>query len=194
MKEKKPKWEPPEPGKVAVVPESGAVPARIPSAEEVERALIASNGLISYAAEKLQCPVEVVKKQIKKYKFLKEALNNLRDAFLDAAENTMLYRVTEKRDLIASMFVLKTIGKHRGWVEKAEKAGDSAQNPVFIKILPVEGVGHVNVGSGKKGRPRKLLAEARVLPPVGKTEFSSKEKELVGGKVQDFIDAEVIED
>lgn len=191
--EKKQKWEPPEPGKVAVVPESNMVPVKIPTPEEIERALIASNGLITYAAEKLKCPVEVVKKQIKRYKNLREVLMNLRDAFLDAAEDTMLYRVTQKRDLIASMFVLKTIGKHRGWVEKVEKVGDSVNNPVFIKILPVDGVGHI-INTGKKGRPKRLIAEAKVLPPADYTKFTDKEKELVDGKVKDFIDAEIIEE
>lgn len=187
------KYTPPKPSSLAVIPESTAIPAKIPTPDEIERALIASNGLITYAAEKLKCPVDVIKKQIKRYKGLRDVLMNLRDAFLDAAEDTMIYRITEKRDLIASMFVLKTIGKHRGWVEKVEKAGDSVNNPVFIKILPVDGVGHINTDKKKRGRPKALIAEAKVLPPVADTKFTDKEKALVDGKVKDFIDAEIIE-
>jgi len=187
------RWEPPTPGVLPQIVEN-TKPATLPTNEEIEKALIKTTGLISYASQELNCPVETLKKLIIKSKQLRGLLDELRNVMIDAAENTLLYRVVDKRDLIASMFLLKTIGKKRGWVEKEDKAGSSADKPVFIKILPVDSNGNTE-GKKGRGRPKKIYAEAKILPPSSlalNEQFNEKEKELVGN-VKDFIDAEIIE-
>jgi hypothetical protein len=179
------------PGVMPAIPDSTSATKKVPTFEEVEKALIKCNGLITYTAGELKCPVELVKKQIRKYKTLRILVSQLRDAMIDAAEDTLMYRIVEKRDMIASMFLLKTLGKKRGWVE-TEKAGGTIDKPVFIKILPA-GEG----GEKKKGGklPKATIVETTIPAIESKISLTKKESELIGGgNAEEFIDAEIMEE
>jgi hypothetical protein len=82
------RWEPPTPGTLPQIVEN-TKPATLPTNEEIEKALIKSTGLISYASQELNCPVEVLKKLIIKSKQLRGLLDELRNVMIDAAENTL---------------------------------------------------------------------------------------------------------
>lgn len=162
-------------GKQIVVP---AFIVNEPTYEEVESSLKKNTGILSYTAKDLQIPLEILKKIIKKNKNLRNLLFDLRETIVDIAEQTLLSRMINKEDAIAAMFVLKCIGKGRGWVEKPDKAGSSSQKPIFIRILPV--------GEGNKGK--KLKAEIKVgaaLPAA-----TTKEEKAV----EEIIDAEILDE
>jgi len=180
------------PGKAAIIPAPSLV-VKTPSLQEIEQALIKSNGLITYAAQELKCPIDVVKKAIRKFKTLRTLVMQLREVMLDAAEDTLLYRVTEKRDIIATMFLLKTIGKRRGWIEGPERSGETASKPVYIKLLPV-GTDYTE-GKGKKGKKQQAITAMvpALTPGKGDIKFTKDERELVTCGLDDFIDGECVE-
>jgi hypothetical protein len=179
-------------GKMPAIPNTGTAIVKAPTFDEVERALIKCNGLITYAAAELNCPIELVKKTIQRYKILRILVDQLRDGMIDAAEDTIMYRITEKRDSIAAMFLLKTIGKGRGWIEKEDrKAGDTADKPVYIKILPI-GMdnGEYTEDGRKKGGNKKLKtakAVSATIPALKANNVPLTKEE------QEFVDAEIID-
>jgi len=151
----------------------------IPTNDQIAEALKESSGLISYAANKLKVPVEVLKKQVRRNKYLRNLLLELRESAIDLAEDTLMWRMREKRDAIVAMFVLKCIGKQRGWVDKPEKAGESLDKPVYIKILPVGGEAPTN---GKKGvgRPRKATYPVmEAIAPAVETDESNIDAKIL---------------
>jgi DNA-binding protein H-NS len=150
-----------------------------PGAGTIEEALKNNAGLLTYTAQELNIPIEVLKKAITKNKQLRETLIELREGMVDLAEQTLLWRIKEKKDLIASMFLLKSIGKHRGWIEGPTKAGISADKPIYIRILPVNG--EVNPLGG---RPKKIHSELKAIP----VETSKSRKEAI----EEILEGEVV--
>ena len=152
----------------------------MPTILEIEKALVESSGLISFTARKLSISIEELKKQIKKSKFLRELLFEIRESVIDEAEDSLMQRIRTKQDLIASMFLLKSIGKHRGWVDRPEKAGDSKKNPIFIRILPVG-----MEANPKGGRPPKIMSTIKELPVENKKSLKEATEEIVDIEVLD---------
>lgn len=126
------------------------------SNEDVIAALKSSSGLISFAAEKLQVPVDYLKNQIKKSKTLRDSLFEVRETNIDIVENEVMQRILEKKDSILMMFYLKNMGAHRGWNNERMKAGSSSDKPIYIKIQPVGFI-------PEKG---KKLPEVKISPKV----------------------------
>ena len=154
--------------------------------EDVEKALRGSGGLINYAAKELNFPVEELKKQIARSRYLRNLLIELREYATDIAEQTLMWRIMEKKDLIATMFYLKCQGKDRGWVDRPDKAGDTANKPIYIRILPVDADGNI---AKKAGRPKKNFAEIK----IGETQKAISGA-VLPEKAEDIIDAEVLDD
>jgi hypothetical protein len=149
----------------------------VPTNDQIANALKESSGLISYAAKQLNVPIEVLKKQVRRNKYLRNLMLELRESAIDLAEDTLMWRMREKRDAIVAMFVLKCIGKNRGWVDKPEKAGESLDKPVYIKILPVG-----ENGDGKKGvgRPKKATYPImQAIAPAVETDESIPDAEIL---------------
>ena len=87
------------------------------SPEDVAKALKKANGLQTHAATILKCAPATVKSYIDKYDSVREAYQNARDGILDEAEHQLIKQVREG-NITAIIFTLKTIGKHRGYVER----------------------------------------------------------------------------
>ena len=147
----------------------------VPTNDQIAEALKESSGLISYAAKQLNVPIEVLKKQVRRNKFLRNLMLELRESAVDLAEDTLMWRMREKKDGIVAMFVLKCIGKQRGWVDKPDKAGESLDKPVYIKILPVS-----DSDNGRRGVGRPKKATYPVL-------------EALAPAVDDVVDVEVLD-
>lgn len=79
-------------------------------------ALKASNGFRSGAAQRLGCSLSCVDKYIKKYPEIREEIENIRDSYVDLAESSLLTQVKEK-NTSATIFLLKCLGKKRGWID-----------------------------------------------------------------------------
>lgn len=106
------------------------------SYDVIEDALRKCDGLVSFAAEELKCPVDVLRGYIKKSKRLREALFTIRERNIDLVEGELMKRIVEKKDPILMMFYLKNMGVHRGWTNEKAKAGSSLDKPIYIKIQP----------------------------------------------------------
>ena len=98
--------------------------------EQVLAAARASAGIISEAADMLGCSRHTVYKYIRKYDFIEEAFSDARERFIDLAESKLRVKVMagEERSVF---FVLKTLGKDRGYTERKEIAGTDDEPVVF---------------------------------------------------------------
>lgn len=91
-------------------------------AEEVAQAIIESDGILAAAARKLGCARKTVYSYIENYATVNDAYQEASETVLDLAESKLIDAV-ESGQLPAIMFVLKTKGKHRGYVERQEVTG-----------------------------------------------------------------------
>lgn len=169
---------------------SKILPAKLPTNEEISKALWSTGGLLKHTAQQLGCDIDDLKSLLRKSKQLRTLLFTIRETCLDEVEKTLYTRITGDGDTgkikdtsgILTMFYLKCLGKHRGWVDKPDKPGESEKKPIYIKILPVGG----EAEEKKSGRPKKIYAEAKVLPSPSLTK---EEQEL-----EDIIEGEILEE
>lgn len=92
------------------------------TAEEVATAIRESRGLITYAAKRLGCSRNTVYNYIERYASVAEAQDDARNELLDTAELQLARQINEG-NITAIIFTLKTIGKHRGFIERHEHTG-----------------------------------------------------------------------
>ena len=86
-------------------------------AQQVADAITQAKGFVTYAAQILGCDRSTVHNYINKYPECKDALQDARHSMLDNAELQLLRQINEG-NMTAIIFTLKTIGKHRGYVER----------------------------------------------------------------------------
>lgn len=108
----------------------GRHPERTP--EEVAKALLDADGLVTFAAKKLRLNVATMYDYINKHPICKQALEDARTGMGDAAESR-LFRNVRSGDQRAVEFYLKTIHKQRGYVERQELAGVE-DRPIAVNI------------------------------------------------------------
>lgn len=89
------------------------------TAEQVAQALTRANGLVSFAAQILKCSPTTVYAYIERYSTVKQAQLDARELTLDIGEASLI-KAAKKGEGWAVCFLLKTLGKHRGFVEKTE--------------------------------------------------------------------------
>jgi hypothetical protein len=89
------------------------------TAAQVAKALTESHGLVSIAARQLGCSRQAVEKRIKTSALVRQALHDAREATLDVAEAS-LYNQVLAGEGWAVCFILKCLGKDRGYVERAQ--------------------------------------------------------------------------
>lgn len=89
---------------------------------EIIEALKATGGLVYMAARKLGCDPSTIHIRAKASPEIREAIDNARGDMLDMAEHE-LKKAVRGGDMTAVIFTLKTIGKHRGYVERVEQTG-----------------------------------------------------------------------
>jgi hypothetical protein len=102
------------------------------TAEQVAEALKASAGIQAAAARRLGCGRDTVAaarrlgcdrntigNYIKRYATVRQALEEARDTTIDLAESKLIEKV-QAGEWPAIAFTLKTVGRHRGYVERQE--------------------------------------------------------------------------
>jgi hypothetical protein len=89
------------------------------TAEQMANAIISADGILAKAARDLGCSRQTVHNYVNKFVTVREAYEEANDKFIDDAEE-QLQRHVKRGSLPAVMFVLKTKGKHRGYVERQE--------------------------------------------------------------------------
>ena len=99
--------------------------------EQVIEAVRKSKGILTLTAKELGVSRQTVHKYVNKYPTIKAAVDSEREALLDMAEGSLFDQV-RKGNITAIIFTLKTLGKHRGYVERQEFAGVKDQ-PIVIR-------------------------------------------------------------
>jgi hypothetical protein len=108
-------------------------PYRKYTPEQIIGALEKSKGMIAPAARVLGCDRNTIKRYLKEYEEIAEAIADEREAMTDTAELS-LYNAIVRGEAWAICFYLKCQGKNRGYVEKAEISGPGGQ-PISIKLV-----------------------------------------------------------
>jgi len=92
------------------------------TANQMIEALREKHGNLSAAARFLGCDRHTVARYISQYSTVKEVADEERETLIDFAENQLFQQVKDG-NITAIIFTLKTIGKHRGYVERQEVTG-----------------------------------------------------------------------
>jgi hypothetical protein len=101
--------------------------------EQIIGALEECKGMIAPAARRLGCDRNTIKRYLKEYGEIAQAIADQREAVTDEAE-LALYDSIKAREAWAVCFYLKCQGKARGYVERAEITGQNG-GPVSIKLV-----------------------------------------------------------
>jgi hypothetical protein len=99
----------------------GGKPRRF-TQDEMIAALKIGRGMKSVAARHLGCPWHVVNTYCKKFEAVRAECEAQRQAFVDAAELQLIAAVS-RGDMGAVMYVLRTLGRGRGYSERTEITG-----------------------------------------------------------------------
>jgi hypothetical protein len=106
------------------------------TAEQVAEALKASAGIQAAAARRLGCGRDTVAQYIERYVTVRQALEEARDTTIDLAESKLIEKV-QAGEWPAIAFTLKTVGRHRGYVERSEVTGQDGE-PLPIAIINID--------------------------------------------------------
>jgi transposase-like protein len=124
------------------------------TAEQVVEALKQHDGIISDSASALGCTQQTIRNYRKRYASVAQAIHDGRESLVDQAEGVIcksLDSENENTALRAAMFILKTMGKRRGWVERQEFSGVEGQpQEVVITWGEETGVGAKHGGESNE--------------------------------------------
>lgn len=100
--------------------------------QQVADAITQAKGFVTYAAQILGCDRSTVHNYINKYSECRQAVQDARAGMLDNAELQLLRQIQDG-NITAIIFALKTIGKHRGYVERqqVEHSGDPVLKVIY---------------------------------------------------------------
>ena len=107
------------------------------TANQIINALREKHGNLSAAARYLGCDRHTISRYISLYPSVKSVADEERETLIDFAEN-QLFKQVQDGNITAIIFTLKTIGKHRGYVERQEVTGADG-GAVVVKWDEVDG-------------------------------------------------------
>lgn len=105
------------------------------SAEQMIDAIRQAEGNLSDAARIIGCHRSTVHNYVNKYSTVKQAYDDENEKFIDEALGQLRKHI-KRGSLPAIMFMLKTKGKSRGFVERREYAGPDGKS-IPIEIIEV---------------------------------------------------------
>jgi len=89
---------------------------------QIIEALREKHGNLSASARFLGCSRDTIRRYINTYSTVQAVADEERETLIDFAEN-QLFKQVQDGNITAIIFTLKTIGKHRGYVERQELSG-----------------------------------------------------------------------
>lgn len=89
------------------------------SKESIIDAIKASNGRVGDAARRLGCTSSAIYKRIRAESDLEEVVQEAREEIIDLAESQLL-KLIKRGNITAIIFLLKTLGRSRGYAERIE--------------------------------------------------------------------------
>lgn len=144
VKEKKPKKVPPKKEDAIEGRKKGQQKGRgYLTINQIEQALAATGGFITYAAKKLNCTHQNITKRIKGSPYLQEVQNSIHESKLDLTEHTLLKQIKEE-NITAILFFLKCKGRGRGYIERPPETEQTEQPAQPVKVV-------IEVVDGRKG-------------------------------------------
>ena len=90
---------------------------------EVIEAIQAAKGLKSVAARRLGCTWWTVHNYCRRHPTVQRAYEETREQLVDLAEAKLMVKLNAGEDTSIIKWVLATLGKDRGWVERKELTG-----------------------------------------------------------------------
>jgi len=110
--------------------------------EQMEQVLRDSRGLLSPAARRLGCDRATMYNYAARYPRIQQTIDDAREQLIDSAESKLAEAIETKAEPWAIAFVLKTLGKHRGYTERTETDVTSKGEPLSasrtVFILPAK--------------------------------------------------------
>lgn len=106
------------------------------TAEQMISAIQNANGILAVAARDLGCTRQTVHNYVNKMSTVRAAYEDARETLIDFTEQ-QLYKQIKEGNITAIIFTLKTIGKHRGYVERQEVQHEGGSDPVKVQIVEV---------------------------------------------------------
>jgi hypothetical protein len=105
--------------------------------EDIIKTLTETHGMVFLAAQRLGCAPVTIYRRAKKVKAVREVIDSQRGKMLDTAE-LKLENAILNGEPWAITLALKTIGKHRGYVERAEVTGAEGKDLNITLTWPEE--------------------------------------------------------
>ena len=128
--------------------------------KNVTAALEAHNGLVSHAARHLAVHPSALYRFFEKYPEMKDIRDSAREAALDDAENR-LAQAAYAGEPWAVTFLLKTLGKSRGYSERQEHTGDGGGPITFtLKLFDNPTTREPKIIEGSTAEPKQLPDKA----------------------------------
>lgn len=119
--------------------------------EQVVAALERNAGMVYMAARALGCNAQTIYNYRDKFPQVAEAIENARGEMIDTAELALKRAVLDGEGW-AVCFLLKTIGKSRGYVERQELTGAEGA-PVLIWSDPINRGDEIGIGADELPQP-----------------------------------------
>lgn len=104
------------------------------SKDMIIEALVKTRGNISRAADKIGCNRHTLHTRINEDKDIKQVVDNCRERFLDDLEDVFQNKALAG-DTVSGLFLLKTIGKKRGYDQDRDVIVESATRGVLDFIV-----------------------------------------------------------
>lgn len=101
---------------------------------QIETALRQTGGFVSYAAKKLNCTHQNVRKRIDASPYLQEVQSSIHDQYLDLTEHALIKQIKEE-NLGAIIFYLKCQGKKRGYIEREKDIDGPGEQAQPVKVV-----------------------------------------------------------
>ncbi len=132
--------------------------------DQVAGALREGNGILSVAAQILRCHRNTIYNYLEDDPELKDLVEECRETLVDEAEQVLLKKIKEEEDIRCVMFVLRTLGRHRGY---NSRPGYAAEEP--SKLLPPAPTfwDEISPFEQKSEPERRNLAEFESTPKKG---------------------------
>jgi len=103
--------------------------------EQVAEALLATSGLVSFAAKRLRTSRPTIERYVREYPICAQAKIDARENLGDLAESKLEQAIKKGQPWALNMY-LKTIHKGRGYVERSEVTDPNAK-PVEVRVTRV---------------------------------------------------------
>ena len=131
------------------------------SEHQLSKAIIGSRGVIAHIADSLSVTRHTVYKAINRYDAW-NAVNEAKETMLDSVENVLLDKAMSG-NMTAIIFLLKTQGKHRGYIERQQI--EHIENAIAIPshIIDAMQVSGISKDDLARALFDSILAQAELL-------------------------------